>query len=155
MKFYEFCKNNPNLDNLPRFSDEAQAFQADGKNYVMFTMERLKPIPRESFEEAMVWILSDYATKKLSWNTVVKRLKNYDPGLGPSDEDVEVILAKGIFFLDRKKWLEYEVLYKLMVLLYHKGRINKAGWDLHTENVMMRGDTLVITDPWFIDSLNT
>jgi len=37
-----------------------------------------------------------------------------------------------------------------MSLLYNTGRINKIGWDLHTENVMQRSDgTLVIIDPWF------
>ena len=37
-----------------------------------------------------------------------------------------------------------------MRLVYATGRINKVGWDLHTENVMMRKNgELVIIDPWF------
>ena len=51
--------------------------------------------------------------------------------------------------MNEQERLKYEVLFKLMTLLYHTGRINKVGWDLHTENAMMRGDTIVITDPWF------
>lgn len=151
MKFYEFCKQNSNLDNLPKFSDnEVEVFEADGKDYVMITMERLKPIPQGSFEEAMVWILSDLATKKLSWKQAKHIISDEETWMGYESEMInpEMILKK-FDSLDGRDLLEYEVLYKLMVLLYHKGKINKTGWDLHTENAMMRGDTIVITDPWF------
>jgi hypothetical protein len=40
-----------------------------------------------------------------------------------------------------------------MKLLYQSGKINKFGWDLHTENVMQRSNgELVIVDPWFANS---
>lgn len=149
MKFYEFCKENPILENLPRFSgNEAEVFRVDNKDYVMVTMERLKPIPVNSFQEAMVWILSDLSTKKMTWDHALEVIRNrqawenYD-GMPASD-----ILAR-IDGMDNRDLLELEVLFKLMSVLYHKGRINKMGWDLHTENAMMRGDTIVITDPWF------
>ena len=52
--------------------------------------------------------------------------------------------------LDNIGWAKLQILYQLMVILYHTGRINKFGWDLHTGNVMKRKDgTMVITDPWF------
>ena len=45
---------------------------------------------------------------------------------------------------------KYHYLYELMRLVYATGQINKVGWDLHTENVMMRKNgELVIIDPWF------
>lgn len=152
MKFYEFCKQNQNLDNLPKFSgQEVEVFEADGKEYVMVTMERLSPIPTNSFQEAMVWILSDLATKKLSWEKALEII-NDERTWENYEGDIESILST-LDSLDQRDLLEYEVLYKLMVLLYHKGRINRVGWDLHTENAMMRGDTVVITDPWF--NMNT
>lgn len=150
MKFYEFCKEHEGYDNLPRFSDnEVEVFEADGKDYIMITMERLAPIPNGSFQEAMVWILSDLATKTMSWQQALQIISNektwmhYDEGMDP------VQILQTIDSLDQRDLLEYEVLFKLMTLLYHRGRINKIGWDLHTENAMMRGDTIVITDPWF------
>lgn len=153
MKFYEFCKQNAGLQNLPKFSgQEVEVFQADGKDYVMVVMERLNPIPENSFAEAMVWILSDLATKKISWNSAKKEItnpntwKNFEGLAGP-----EVI--KTFNSLDKSKLLELEILFKLMTLLYHQGKINKLGWDLHTENAMLRDNTIVITDPWF--NINT
>lgn len=150
MKFYEFCKAHSDLENLPRFSDkEVEVFQADGKDYVMVTMERLRPIPNGSFEEAMVWILSELATTKRTWEQAQQVINdeqtwiNYEGGATP-----EQILGAWDQ-LDFKDKLEYEILFKLMTLLWHKGRINKVGWDLHTENAMMRDDTIVLTDPWF------
>lgn len=150
MKFYEFCKEHEGYSNLPRFSDnEVEVFEADGKDYIMITMERLAPIPNGSFQEAMVWILSDLATKAMSWQQALQTISNektwmhYDEGMDP------VQILQTIDSLDQRDLLEYEVLFKLMTLLYHRGRINKIGWDLHTENAMMRGDTIVITDPWF------
>lgn len=154
MKFYEFCKDNQNLDHLPRFiGKEVEMFEADDKNYIMVTMEKLSPIPEKSLEEAMIWALSDCTINNLSWAKTKKFLmdtktwEGFDR-LGTAEETVELIEGLG-----KKQLLEYEVIYKLMVLLYHKGRINKLDWDLHTENAMMRGDTIVITDPWFVSKV--
>lgn len=151
MKFYEFCKEHSGYENLPRFSDnEVEVFQADGKDYIMVTMERLSPIPGSSFQEAMVWILSDLATKKLSWEQAKEIISDENTWFGyESPKTNPETILRQFDSLDDRDLLEYEVLYKLMVLLYHRGRINKIGWDLHTENAMMRGDTIVITDPWF------
>jgi len=148
MKFYEFCLENQNISNLPRFSgNEASVFQADGKDYIMVTMERLKPIPEGSFEEAMVWQLSDLATKRMTWKQALEIVR--DPNEWMTFDHNSQIIDR-INSMSKKDILEYEVLFKLMTLLYHKGKINKVGWDLHTENAMMRDDgTIVITDPWF------
>lgn len=153
MKFYEFCKQNSTLQNLPKFSaQESSVFKADNKDYVMVSMERLSPIPESSFQEAMVWILSDLATKRISWDDAKKEIVN--PNTWANFEGMNGDQVIKIFrSLDEKGLLELEVLYKLMTLLYHKGKINKLGWDLHTENAMMRGNTIVITDPWF--NMNT
>ncbi len=153
MKFYEFCKQNSTLQNLPKFSaQESSVFKADNKDYVMVSMERLSPIPESSFQEAMVWILSDLATKRISWDDAKKEIVN--PNTWANFEGMNGDQVIKIFrSLDKKGLLELEVLYKLMTLLYHKGKINKLGWDLHTENAMMRGNTIVITDPWF--NMNT
>lgn len=150
MKFYEFCKSHEGYDNLPRFSDNAvEVFEAAGKQYVMITMERLKPITVGSFQEAMVWILSELATRKITWQEALDVISDDKTWIHYADGMDPALILQTLDSLDEKGLLEYEVLFKLMTLLYHKGRINKIGWDLHTENAMMRGDTIVITDPWF------
>jgi hypothetical protein len=150
MKFYEFCRENQSIDNLPKFSNnEVELFTADNKEYVMVTMERLSSIPSGSFQEAMVWILSELATETMSWTKAITVIKDpntwllFDDGMDPKE------VINTFNSLDKTSLLEYEILYKLMTLLYHRGKINKIGWDLHTENAMMRGNTIVITDPWF------
>lgn len=149
MRFYEFCKEHPSIPNLPKFSGrEVDAFTEDGKEYIMVTMERLKPIPEGSFEEAMVWILSELATKGITWEKALDTIgdertwMNYD-GMDP------VKVLQQLDRLDQVDLKEWGTLFKLMTLLYHRGKINKIGWDLHTENAMMRGGTVVVTDPWF------
>jgi hypothetical protein len=150
LEFYNFVRSNPNLPNLPKFLESAQTMDINGKNYTFVVMERLQHIKRGSFDEAMVWILSDFAVKKMSWEAVLEELTNpetwqYWDGPPPVKTIIQTIQA-----MDEKVSLRYGILYQLMTLLYHTGRINKLGWDLHTENVMKRADgTLVVIDPWF------
>lgn len=148
MKFYNFCKDHPDLENLPNFSGGADVFSADGKDYIMVTMERLKPIPKGSFEEAMVWQLSDLSTKNIKWREAYKLIQDPKEWKGYDSADVNQIIDH-IKNFSRAQQAEYGLLFTLMSLLWHQGKINKQGWDLHTENAMMRGDTIVITDPWF------
>jgi streptomycin 6-kinase len=86
----------------------------------------------------------------MSWEAVLKELadpKTWEYWDGPPS--VEKILQI-VQTMDEKVSSRYSILYKLMTLLYHTGRINKLGWDLHTENVMKRADgSLVVIDPWF------
>lgn len=150
LDFYNFVRSNPNFPNLPKFLESTQTMNINGKDYTFVVMERLKPIKRGSIDEAMVWILSDFAVKKMSWEDVQKELANPDTWQHwDAPPSVEKILQT-IATMDKEVSLRYGVLYYLMALLYHTGRINKLGWDLHTENVMQRADgTLVVIDPWF------
>lgn len=150
LEFYNFVRSNPNLPNLPKFLESAQTMDINGKSYTFVAMERLQHLKRGSIDEAMVWILSDFAIKKMSWEAVLKELANpktWEYWDGPPS--VEKILQI-VQTMDEKVSSRYSILYKLMTLLYHTGRINKLDWDLHTENVMKRADgSLVVIDPWF------
>lgn len=156
-RFYEFASQHQKLANMPKFLDLGangpSTFTIGGREYQLVAMERLTPIPSGSFAEAMTWILSDLATRGINWDRALKEIldpetwQQYDGGMQPAE------ILNRIKNLDTKQLLEYEILFKTMTLLYHTGRINRYGWDLHTENAMMRGDTIVITDPWF--SINT
>lgn len=150
LEFYNFVRSNPNLPNLPKFVESAQTMNINGKNYTFVVMERLQHIKRGSFDEAMVWILSDFAVKKMSWEAVLEELTNPETWQYWSGPPSVKTIIQTIRTMDEKVSLRYGVLYQLMTLLYHTGRINKLGWDLHTENVMKRADgTLIVIDPWF------
>jgi hypothetical protein len=164
-KFYEFCKQNSKLEHLPRFirigGEAHSVFTVDGHDYIMIGMEKLNPIPQGSFAEAMVWILSDLATRNMSWENAwdeIRSEKTWDKWeiVHPDDQHYrtsDTMPTQDVLY-NIDAWDEYDaakwsVLYSLMRLLYHTGRINKQAWDLHTENAMMRGDDMiVITDPW-------
>lgn len=150
MKFYQFCLENSGLVNLPRFiGSEVDAFEADGKDYIMATMERLKPIPDGSFQQAVVWWFSDWAAAGVPWSKVYAKITDEELWASSADTFDPGAMKAAVSALRPKDWLELEVLYKLMVLLWHRGYINKVGWDLHTGNAMLRGSTIVLVDPWF------
>lgn len=153
-KFYEFCQQNSQYENLPKFIDiggqHHATFKIGDKEYIQVAMERLYPIPTNTYPEAMVWMLSDFASKRAPWDKVYEKLLDPHTWInweGPqSPEDI----TEYVDSLDEMSLIKYKVLYMLMTVLYHTGNINKLGWDLHTENVMQRKDgTLVIVDPWF------
>lgn len=149
-EFYNFVQQHSNLENLPKFR-EISTFKIGDKEFTQVVMEKLLPLKHGSFEEALVWQLSDLATKKISWQQAFKIMsqpetwKHFDPP--PTVQQI----IQYVKYMDQRTYLEYNVLFSLMTLLYHTGRINKAGWDLHTANVMRRKNgTLVIVDPWFV-----
>lgn len=154
-KFYDFCQQHPDLDCLPRFHKiggvHHSTFRVDGVTYLQTAMERLQPLEQDSQRTALVWLLSDLATKNMSWKSAWRKCQ--DPYAWSNWDDSEAVTVDDIMGYideqDSRDRAEWAVLYSVMRLLYHRGRINKMGWDLHTENVMLRGDTLVIVDPWF------
>jgi hypothetical protein len=148
-KFHEFAEYNKDIVNLPKFNSVSK-FKVGDSEYTLINMERLFPIKNNSFQEAMVWILSDLATEKIDWNQALETIKNEQTWKLYSGKLPFKRILQYINSLNTQQLKEYELLFTLMSLLYNTGRINKIGWDLHTENVMQRSDgTLVIIDPWF------
>jgi hypothetical protein len=148
-RFYEFCREHSNVRCLPVFN-EVNAIEIGGQEYLQIDMERLEPVPSGSVKEAMVWLLSDLATGKLNWPAVKNQLMDPQSWSDYTGElDAQDIIG-AVRAMRPAELQAYQQLYKVMTLLYHTGRINKIGWDLHTENVMQRSNgELVIIDPWF------
>ena len=156
-KFYEFCMQHQDIECLPKFipiqGKHFTQFKIGRENFIQISMEQLYPIKKNSFDEAVVWYFSDYVANNISWDTVNKKLsipnsyKLYVLGT----KSTEIIkLANSWKNLSNNIRQKYQLLYTVMQVLYNTGKINKLGWDLHTENVMQRKDgTLVIIDPWF------
>lgn len=160
MKFYEFSQQHQDLPCLPKFREIGGAhhapFMIGDTAYTQIAMERLYPIPSGSFKEAMVWILSDLATSRITWEQALSIISKESTWEGfPYPEKIEAVLRTIDQWDDRDR-VEYELLFTVMQMLYATGRINKMGWDLHTENVMQRKNgTLVIIDPWFSEDQAT
>ena len=149
-KFYEFCQQHSELSCLPKFN-EVNTIDIGGKDYTQIVMEKLSPIINNTFEEAMVWALSHMANANLSWDEVVEKLLQTKTWYGGETR----VMRKMPEFVRQRMNLPgfistYSQLYEVMRQLYQTGQINEFGWDLHTENVMQRGNgQLVIIDPWF------
>lgn len=157
-KFYEFCMKHQDLACVPKFipiQGQAYAeFTLGNKQYMQISMEQLKKIPRNSFDEGIVWFFSDFVAQNSPWNKVDEVLGypstwydfNSRFANRYTDKWQNLSMIKG----NEQKYAEYQLLYTVMQLLYTTGKINKMFWDLHTENAMLRDDgTIVIIDPWF------
>jgi hypothetical protein len=153
-KFYEFVQQHQQYENLPRFIEiqgkHHATFMLGDKEYIQISMEQLYPITEGTVEEAIVWMLSDFATKNMKWNQVYEQLLDPHTWIFLKEPPtIEQVIAD-IQSWDNSDIAKWGILFSLMQLLYHTGNINKFGWDLHTQNVMQRQDgTLVIIDPWF------
>lgn len=119
-------------------------------------MERLQPIKGGSFEELMVWLLSDLAMVPfIKWADVVKEMLKPSAFRGAVRTAVSTRMPELIRTQLNKnpKFEEYwHTLFSTMQDLYNTGQAAspKLNWDLHTENVMQRRDgTLVIVDPYY------
>jgi hypothetical protein len=149
-KFYEVSKQYSDVECLPRFH-EVNVIDVDGKEYTQIEMERLQELEMGSASWAMTWMLSDYAKDNVPWNTVLSEIANTDAWETFPDK-LKVKMADYVREISQNSKLNsmYSKLYATMKTLYQTGNINKFGWDLHTKNVMQRGNgQLVIIDPWF------
>lgn len=153
-RFIDFSRQHSDVPNLPKFydleSNLIDQLNLDGNDYMAIAMEKLMPIKRDTFPEAMIWVLSDFAAKNLSWSEVEKQINNEQTWKYWEGKNKAASIIAAYKNLSPTQNQEYQLLYTLMKLLYRAGSMNKLGWDLHTENVMQRGDgTLVVIDPWF------
>jgi hypothetical protein len=156
LTFYNFCQQHKDLPNLPKFIDIGGAhhtvFTINGTNYRQIAMERLLPIPNNSFEEAMVWALSDMCMDRSYrvWEQVTDTLISTDIWLG-CESPVAEYMHELVWEKMRHSDMDgYKLLFTTMQMLYMAGKQAGLGWDLHTENVMIRRDgTLVIVDPFY------
>lgn len=152
-KFYEFVSQNQQYENLPKFIEiggqHHAKFQIGNKEYIQIAMEQLYQIDEFGIEGDIVNVLSAGSAKKLNWQNVLDRLIDENALWADGSHEPEKTINY-IKSLDKTGLAKLQILYQLMVVLYHTGRVNKFGWDLHVGNVMKREDgTLVITDPWF------
>lgn len=151
LTFYEFCTKNKNSPFLPKFISigglDHSVFTLNGVDYRQISMEKLAPIANDSFMEQMVWGLSELATMPfMKWQDAKSQLidpKFWEHFSGPNREND---IIQGLSNPAEEKM--YASLFMVMQSLFQFGKSRGMGWDLHTENVMSRGNTPVIIDPF-------
>jgi hypothetical protein len=153
LTFYQFCQSYKDVPNLPKFIEiggqHHTLFELNGVPYRQVAMERLYPIKSGSFEEAMVWVLSDLVSSSKSWDDIVTYMQQPDTWDGAANMEKMPELVKQKL-TDPAVSKQYGILHLTMKRLFKVGRQAGVGWDLHTENVMQRSNgTLVIVDPYF------
>jgi hypothetical protein len=149
--FYEFCQTHKSPF-LPKFVNiggvHHSAFELNGTQYRQIAMEKLAPLPSGSLMEKMVWALSDLSSIAfIKWQNVKQQLKSaefWEHFPNPGNHTEEITQALSNPQLEK----QYASLFNIMQQLYQTGQKRGLSWDLHTENVMARGDTPVITDPY-------
>lgn len=152
-KFYEFCMQHQDLACLPKFIPiQGQAyteFTIGDREFMQISMEQLYPLKKNSFDEGIVWLFSDYVSNNGKWDAMNNDLtypEDWEMYNEKNAEKYAYMWSK----LSKQKRAEYQLLYTVMQLLYKTGQINKLYWDLHTGNAMLRKNgTIVIIDPWF------
>ena len=149
--FYEFYTTHKKSPFLPRFISIGGAdhtvFTLNGVDYRQISMENLEPIANNSFMEQMVWALSDLSIIPfMKWRDAKEQLLNSAFWTNFEGPGRESDIVKGLSNSAVEKM--YASLFAVMQELFQFGKSQGLGWDLHTENVMRRGDTPVITDPF-------
>jgi len=162
LAYYKTAQKYRDNPHLVKFIDiggkHFTKFNIDGETFYQIAVEKLKPLKSRSFEEAMVWAMSDLVSNNFSWADAYRQISNPNSTIwkfADNDEINKTKVIKTIASLNQSKLLQLQYLYLTMQLVYQIGRRQGFGWDLHTENAMQRSDgTIVITDPWYSDVLS-
>jgi len=156
LAYYETAQkysDNPHMMKfVPIGGQHYTKFDINGETFYQIAVEKLQPLPDGSFEEAVVWAMSECVANRLDWPAASQQLTNPKSKIWQYYEGDSEAVAKKIAG-GKRTTLKY--LYLTMQLMYHIGRKQGFGWDLHTENAMLRSDgTIVITDPWYSSMLD-
>jgi hypothetical protein len=133
----DYCKKHANNPYIPHYGGwtEFEFPQGSGQTYLQIKMEKLTPI-RDKTTQAVLdqfdWTLTQGRTLDALKTTVTNKL-------GPK------FVASSPLFTSPVFW-------KTISEIFAIG--NKHGWglDLHADNYMMRGNQIVIVDPWVASS---
>lgn len=133
--FSNYCKANANNEFLPKFSGWKQ-FTFNDHTYLQIRMERLTELTNLQMKYVLKFLRISVEFG-LSPEEVFEKLRK------TAQSDYKFMIAN----YGEAKLLQ---LITTMCELYQIGQDNGFDFDLHPSNFMMRGNTLVITDPWII-----
>jgi hypothetical protein len=152
MSLYLFSRQHPDNPYLPKF------YPVDGKpwkdfyigtdRFVEIHMERLQPFPRKNAMGQLLVQMIAIASHGKTWEQFVERYTNFSK-MPIYDSNLPVVLKKVLESPEHKKM--FKGIFDTAVQLVALG--DKRGYeiDMHLDNIMLRGNTPVITDPWVAD----
>ena len=131
-----YCKAHATNPYIPHYSDWAsfEYPQGSGQKYLQIKMEKLAEIPEGKLKQALD--LLEFAVVR--GETWAQLLTKVSIKLGAKTTDHPVFRDMGLF--------------DTVVALNKLGSKHGWGLDLHGDNYMMRGNQIVIVDPWVASS---
>jgi len=154
LSFYLYCRANPNNPYLPKFLEidgkPFQDFVLNGQRFTQINMERLTPLKDRSSWRPILQSMSGNVTRKLDWQQTVDILSAVHGfklfGIPRAEKLAEH--WRGLMKKPEYKKILHDM-YKTMEEMYAIGRRRGYDWDLHADNFLQRGETPVISDPWY------
>ena len=146
LPFLAYClehKSDPHLLKFKNIQGQPfTKFTIGNESFYQIAIEKLSPIKKNTIDEAFVWLAAD-SIDKMDWIAFKKCVTDrkeweYYPGKLKIDD-----IIKRMENVDT-----YKALYGTMKDVHEYGKKNDLGPDMHTENLMMRANVVVITDPW-------
>jgi hypothetical protein len=142
-QFVQFCQQQANNPHLPRFSRYVRPVPQT--NFAYVRMEKLKPVREatlmNSYAEylcAVDQVFRSEDRESVFWNHAMSRWDLDELPEKSGYTDVTDCAAQA-----PESWRQ--VIESLVQLMHSEGLTQ---FDLHSENMMLRGSTLVVTDPF-------
>ena len=147
--FVHYVQTHQSNPHLPKFDRYVRKVPGTDLSYVR--MEKLKPIPNEGFDLAKTHageILSLYSiaedhnlADELDYYWLIDEL-----GLRalPKSQNLDKFYQEEGIEPPESSWVQ------AISDLINISQSQHVGWDLHLENMMLRGNTLVIIDPFYL-----
>jgi hypothetical protein len=142
IEFYNYVQSHNKNPHLPKFvkiqGQHYSKFNIGEHTYMQVAMEHLQPIVSDKDYKILDWMSSDtFSAFKRPWESELNTLKLDWDDLDTGTEFDPVRLTNRYRDLD----------------LYNTAKDMRNStnrrWDLHPGNVMLRGNVLVIIDPWY------
>lgn len=156
MSLYLFSRQNPSNPHIPKF------YPVDGKpwkdfyigkdRFVEIHMERLQPFPKTSAMGQMIVQMIQFASHGKTWENFTDKfldLNSYSK-MGKNFRNSLPEFFKQVMASPPHKKMFKDV-FDTAVQLVKVGDQRGYEIDMHIENIMLRGNTPVITDPWVAD----
>ena len=151
--FYKFCQEHKDSPYLPKFIDiggkHHTLFEFNGKKYRQIAMEKLTPIPKNTLMSKIYGKMIDLLSSESDWEKTKNRL--VDPDTWTPVDQWATYSTRPIKQIMSNPETEkvYHGLYEIMKKLHDLGYRNRYMFDRNPDNLMLRGNTPVVTDPWY------
>lgn len=152
-KFVNFVAWHSDNPHLPKFSRYVKPVPGTEFSYVR--MEKLQPVSAQILANkyaphmAYMIILSDVVHMNLVGDDVAEALKNRLMQLGHTVSDLKLKKTREQVLEALGGWPPSDWQEVVSELADYSEETDTGHWDLHAANFLVRGDTLIIADPFY------